>query len=160
MPEEIMLADIMNIPELGNTKVRFNLNNESREEGNGVNEPIEVWLKDHDVVNTQWLFWRYANKLFKVGEVVLCLVRLGKKDEEDKKDLWLLTTVKKVTKDLDVEDGINYEGEEVSAYAKYFGRLVLRYHKSKQTSVWNAETIWDDLVVDRILPAEYNGHLS
>ena len=67
-------------------------------------------------------------------------------------DNWLLTTIKKVTKELDVKNGVNYEGEELAQYKKYFGRVIVKYHKSAQGTTFNYETVAKDMEILKILP--------
>jgi hypothetical protein len=72
-------------------------------------------------------------------------------------DTWLLTTIKRVTKELDVINGVNYIGEEISKYSQYFGRVVIKYHKTAQTQGMYFNTVAGDLEVLEILPAQYDG---
>ena len=67
-------------------------------------------------------------------------------------DTWLLTTVKEVTKDLDVHDGVSFEGEELERMSEFFGRVVVRYHKYHQGQDRMYNTIADELEVLQVLP--------
>ena len=121
MHEPLLLNDFLNLSEedLKRTKVKFN-------QYNGETEPMELYLQDPDEINTTWLFWRQKRRYFRVGEIAICLFKLT----------WntlLLSTIKTVTKDLDVSNGVNYEGEEIIDYSPYFGRVVVKYRKSHQT---------------------------
>lgn len=109
-PKIILLQDLLHLTneERGRAKVKFNI-------WNGYENPIELFKTNPDIPNTQWLFWNKKRKYFRVGQIAICLVRIDG-------DLWLLTTVKKVTKDLDVHDGISFEGEEVERISEFFGR--------------------------------------
>jgi len=73
-------------------------------------------------------------------------------------DTWLLTTIKKITKDLDVNDGVSYEGYELEEYKKYYGRVIVKYHKTSQAQGRYYENICDDLVVNQILPVIFDGY--
>lgn len=59
------------------------------------------------------------------GRSPICLLYL----HDDK---WLLTTIKRIVKELDVVDNVGFEANEIDVYRKYFGRLVLKYHNTKR----------------------------
>ena len=141
----IKLNDLLRIPadQAKAYKVKFN-----QEDGN--EDPVELYLRDPEIVNTQWLFWRNKQRYFNVGQIAVCLLKLSY-------DTWLLTTIKRVTKELDVLDGINYEGEEIAEYSPYFGRVIIKYHKKVQTQGMYYSTVCDDLEVLTILPTVYDG---
>lgn len=111
---------------------------------------MEVYLRNPDDVNTTWLFWRAKRRYFNVGEIALCLFQLSW-------NTWLLSTIKKVTRELGVNDGVNYEGEELVDYMPYFGRVIVKYRKTHQTQVVYAKNIIDELVVEQILPSIFDG---
>lgn len=141
----IKLNDILRFPisELDNVKVRFN---QTSPDAN----PMEVYLRNPDVVNTRWLFWRSKQRYFTIGQIAVCLLKLSY-------DTWLLTTIKRVTEDLDVFEGINYKGEELSEYSQYFGRVIIKYHKTAQTQGMFYNTVCDELEVLEILPNVFDG---
>ena len=124
-------------------KVKFN-------QEDGLEDPMELYLHDPEIVNTQWLFWRNKIRYFNVGQIAVCFLKLSY-------DTWLLTTIKRVTKELDVLDGINYEGEEIAEYSPYFGRVIVKYHKKVQTQGMYYNTVSDELEVLTILPTVYDG---
>ena len=99
---------------------------------------MDLYLKNPEIVNNQWFLWRTKSKLFKVGEIAICLLKLSS-------DTWLLTTIKKITEDLDVCDSINYKAEELEKYNKFYGRVILKYHKTVQTQVMYLGTVKDEL---------------
>ncbi|WP_051586279.1 hypothetical protein [Selenomonas sp. AE3005] len=101
-------------------------------------------------MNTQWLFWRNKINYLSVGQIVICLVQLSL-------DKWLLTTIKKVIKYFAIYEGINYEGDELTKYKKYFGRVIISYHKEHQPTCMYYETIADKLVIEQLLPSIYDG---
>ena len=72
-------------------------------------------------------------------------------------DTWLLTTIKRITKELNVYDGINYEGVELDEYSQYYGRVIIRYHKTVQTQGMFYSNVCDELEVLEILPTLYDG---
>lgn len=141
----IKLDDILRFPvsEFNNVKIRFNQTSSEA-------DPMELYLRNPDTVNTQWLFWRSKQRYFNVGQIAVCLLKLSY-------DTWLLTTIKRVTKELDVFEGINYEGEELPEYSQYFGRVIIKYHKTAQTQGMFYDTVCDELEVLEILPNVFDG---
>ena len=143
--KKILIDDLLHIPPeiAGGVKVKFN-------QHNGYNDPMELYLQEPDTVNTQWLFWRTKQRYFNVGQIAICLLKLSY-------DTWLLTTIKRVTKELGVYDGINYEGEELEEYRQYYGRAIIKYHKTAQTQGMFYSTVQKDLEVLQLLPAAFDG---
>lgn len=144
-PSRILLNDLLKIDfsAAENVKVKFNQND-------GNEDPMDVYLRDPEIVNSDWLFWRNKQRYFAVGQIAICLMKLSY-------DTWLLTTIKRVTKELDVINGVNYIGEEIPEYRQYFGRVVIKYHKTAQTQGMYFNTVAGDLEVLEILPAQYDG---
>ena len=140
---KITLNDLLNVSNPQDAKVKFNV-------WNGEVDPLDEYLYDPDIVNNQWLFWRTDNRNFKEGQIAICLVKVAW-------DIWLLTTVKRITKELNVRNGINYEGEELERYKKYFGRVLVKYHKDAQAMCQYYKSISDNLIVSQILPTPYDG---
>ena len=143
MNNKIYLTDLIGGLNVNNTKIKFNLNN-------GHDDPIDLYANNPQLVNHQWLFWRKKTRNFRVGQTAICLVRMSGK-------FWLLTTIKKVTHELDVKNGINYEGQELEEYSGLYGRVVIKYHKSFKSSTVNASTVLDALEVVQILPSTFEG---
>ena len=141
----IKLNDILGFsdPEINNVKIRFH-------QTNSFENPMELYLQNPDIVNSQWLFWRTKQRYFNVGHIAVCLLKLSY-------DTWLLTTIKRVTKELNVLEGINYEGEELLQYSQYFGRVIVKFHKKAQTQGMFYNTICDELEVLEILPNVFDG---
>lgn len=142
---KIFIDDLLNFSETEslNVKVKFN-------QSDGNENPIDLYLSDSEIINSQWLFWRTKQRYFTVGQIAICLLKLSY-------DRWLLTTIKKVTKELNVCGGINYEGEECAQYRQYFGRVIIKYHKTHQTQGMFYNTVSNDLEVLEILPSKYDG---
>ena len=138
----IKLNDLLGISKTDSVKVRFN-------QSDGIQDPMLLYLQNPEIVNTQWLFWRKTQRYFSVGQIAICLLNLSS-------DTWLLTTIKRVTKEFNVTNGINYEGEELEEYRKYFGRVVIKYHKTAQTQGMHYGTVCDDLEVLEILPNTFD----
>ena len=93
--------------DLNRAKVKFN-----QHAGNREIPHMEVYLRDPDDVNTTALFWRTKRRYFSAGEIAIYLLQLSW-------DTWLLSTIKEVTRELDVLDGVNYDGEELGRYQPY-----------------------------------------
>ena len=141
----IKLDDLLRIPdsEAGNVKVKFN-------QTDGNEDPMELYLRDPKIINDHWLFWRNKQRYFNVGQVAVCLLKLSY-------DTWLLTTIKKVTEEFGVYNDINYKGEDIEEYSQYFGRVIIKYHKTVQTQGMYYNTIKDELEVLEILPNMFDG---
>ena len=141
----IKLDDLLRIPdsEAGNVKVKFN-------QTDGNEDPMELYLRDPKIINDHWLFWRNKQRYFNVGQVAVCLLKLSY-------DTWLLTTIKKVTEEFGVYNDINYKGEDIEEYSQYFGRVIIKYHKTVQTQGMYYDTIKDELEVLEILPNMFDG---
>lgn len=142
----IKLDDLLRIPdsEASNVKVRFN-------QHDGHDDPMDVYLRNPDIINSQWLFWRNKQRFFNVGQIAICLMKLS--DDE-----WLLTTIKRVTQELDVTNGVNYIGEELDEYRQYFGRVKIKYHRTSQTQGMFYNTVRAELEVLEILPDVFDGN--
>lgn len=121
-------------------KVRFN-------QPTGGNDPIEVFKKDREIINTQWLLWRKKQYYFRKDDLAICLVQL-KQD----RDLWLLTTMKRINSVLNVANGVAYESTELKKYESFYGRVIIKYHKSTQSQDRLLDNIKDSLEISEILP--------
>lgn len=143
--EKIYLNNLLhfNQTDYGNIKIKFN-------QSNGYEDPMELYQNNPDIVNNQWLFWRSKQRYFYVGQIAICFLKLSY-------DTWLLTTIKRVTKELNIYDGINYEGEELEEYKSYFGRVVIKYRKTFQQQGRYYGEICDNLEVQQILPTIFDG---
>ena len=142
----LVLNDFLNLSEeqISNIKIRFNLTEA------GTNwDPIEVFKRNPDEVNVEWFLARKKNNLFKVGDYAICLVRLPQDN-----DLWLLTTIKTITRDTGLYEGVGWEAEEWEQFRAFYGRLIVRFHKGPY-SVCGAEGIFDSLEVVQLLPDIY-----
>jgi hypothetical protein len=145
MSKPLLLNDLLHLnqEDLNRAKVKFNQHNH-------VTSQMEVYLRNPELVNTNALFWRTKRRYFKVGEIAICLFQLSR-------ETWLLSTIKEVTRELGVERGVNYEGEELEAYQPYYGRTVVKYKKTHQTQVLYANKVIDELEVAQILPSIFDG---
>ncbi len=145
MEVKIYLNDLLKIDdsEIENIKVKFN-------QYNGYTNPMDEYMSNPDLINNNWLFWRKDQRYFFEGQIAICLLRLSY-------DMWLLTTIKKVTKELGVNNGVNYEGEEVEKYKPFFGRIIIKYHKTHQAQGRYFSKIKDELEVVQVLPSIFDG---
>ena len=143
--KKILLDDLLHIPaELAdNVKVKFN-------QHNGYNDPMDLYLREPELINAQWLFWRTKQRYFNVGQIAICLLKLSY-------DTWLLTTIKRVTKEYGIFDGVNYEGEELEEYRPYYGRVIIKYHKKVQRQGMYYPNVCNDLEVLQLLPTIFDG---
>lgn len=142
---EILLNDLLGFDkeQFGNIKIKFN-------QWNGHSDPMELYQSDPDIINNQWLFWRNKRRYFYEGQIAICLLKLSGNS-------WLLTTIKKVTKELGKYNGINYEGEELKCYRPYYGRVIIHFHKTFMTQGRYYGEVCDKLVVQQILPSTFDG---
>ncbi|OSG99606.1 transposase [Bifidobacterium adolescentis] len=156
MSEDIKLNDLLHLTdeEISRTKIRFMTNY------NGT-EPIKVFRRKPDELNTDWLLSRKRNDNGKdaehlhKGENVIGLVRLPENN-----DLWGLTCLKRIgdpsecPKEKSEDDDshyVGYEGEELTEYRKFYGRVIVRYHKDTQQPIRYAEGLLDNLIVEKVL---------
>ena len=141
----LLLKDLLRFSEeeLNRVKIKFN-------QHNGFDNPMDLYKNNPEIVNTQWLFWNTKQRYFDVGQIAICLLKLSY-------DLWLLTTIKLVTKDLGVSCGISFEGEEIERFQPLFGRVIVQYHKTSQSQGRWFASLQDELVVNQILPDCFDG---
>ncbi len=113
--DSILLKDLLRFSEdeLPDVKIKFN-------QHDGQDDPMELYRNNPEIVNTQWLFWNKQQRYFRVGQIAVCLLKLSYSQ-----DMWLLTTIKRVTKDLQISGGISFEGEELKRYSLSLAELSL-----------------------------------
>ena len=143
---KIMLNDLLHFDaaEVPNVRVKFNISN-------GYDDPLDLYKTNPDEVNVTWFLWHDDRRYFNVGQTAICLLKL-------RGDQWLLTTIKKITRLLDVTDGVGYDADEVKEYEQYFGRLVVEYHNPCRTIGRKYENVMDELEVVQILNEQYTGN--
>lgn len=143
---KIMLNDMLRFDtaEVPNVRVKFNIYN-------GYDDPLDLYKTNPDEVNVTWFLWHDDRRYFNVGQTAICLLKL-------RGDQWLLTTIKKITRLLDVTDGVGYDAVEVKEYEQYFGRLVVEYHNPCRTMGRKYENVMDELEVVQILNEQYTGN--
>lgn len=160
---EIFLNDILGLKEedLNKVKIKFNLSQKHSWDslklfkesprtlliGNFHN--VEEGIKKDGKV-------KRGIKYFRENEIVIGLAEI-------KNDSWLLFDISKITKD---HNKIKYDGKSdelfyyydhecLVEYEKYFGRLIVEYHKSSRCAILKGNHI-NEFRVKEILPGRYN----
>lgn len=138
----IKLNDILNLENLDNVRVRFNLM------FGGNWNPIEFFKdKDLDTI-LGGHYWNYdKKKSFRTGQITIGFIRIKSNESH-----WLLVHIGKVTKDLNIQNGVGYEYETIYEYEKYFGRLIVRFKNKSQNLVRKAQSVMHDCEIVQILP--------
>ncbi|MDO4202946.1 MAG: hypothetical protein Q4D07_00375 [Selenomonadaceae bacterium] len=143
--KKILINDLLRIPdsEIPNVRIKLNIDN-------GYTDPLEEYKANPDLVNINWFLWHNKRRYFHAGNIAICLLYLYN-------DEWLLTTIKRITKELDVTDKIGYEAEEKTEYGNYFGRLVIKFHNTERSMGRTYESLMNDLEVLKVLESTYDG---
>ena len=146
--DKILLNDILcfSESEISDVRIKFNIYN-------GYTDPLELYKENPDKVNVEWFLWHENRRYFHEGQIAICFLRTST-------DTWLLTTIKKITKELDVssDGGIGYEAEEIEKYRKYFGRILVKYHNTVKSMGRIFESLMDELEVLEILNDHFTGN--
>lgn len=149
MQSKILINDILHLNEDDENRAKVKLN-----QWNGSSLPIEEYKTNPDLVNVEWLLWHKQRRYFREGDIAICLVQI-------ETDTWLLTTIKEIDSLIEVSNkdigDVGYTAHELEQYEKYYGRLVLKYHKDSRTVVRNYSSFKDDLEVLEILNDQYTG---
>jgi hypothetical protein len=146
---KILLNEILKLDNINNVKIRFNLM--FRDNWN----PIEIFKNDASDVLLEGQYWNYKkNKSYRDGQITLGFIRINSND-----DLWLLFHVGKITKDLNILNGVGYEYEILPEYQKYFGRLIIKYKNKAQTMIRLAKSVINDCEVVQILPDTFDNDI-
>ena len=145
----ITLNEILRINNLENTKFRFLMG-----ERHGYHS-IENF-KNKDFTNLlSGHYWNYKkNKSYKNNQLTFGFIRI-----KENEDLWLLYHASKITKDLNIFEGVGYEYEILPEYEKYFGRLVIKYKNHSQNLVRNADSVISKCEFYQILPDIFDNDL-
>lgn len=143
--EKILINDLLQFTkkEIDNCRLKLNV-------FNGNADPLEEYKKHPDKINIDWFLWHKERRYFKEGQIAICLLYLYD-------DKWLLTTIKRITKELDVVDDIGFEAEEIPVFKKYYGRLVLKYHNTERGMGRKYSSLMEKLEVIEILSTTYDG---
>jgi hypothetical protein len=147
--QHIKLNDILQLKDLKNVKIRFNLMFDQNW------NPIEIY-KNGDISSMlKGQYWNYKkNKSFKANQTTIGLVKI-----KPNEDYWLLFHLGKITKDLNILNNVGYEYTDLQEYDKYCGRLVIKFKNKAQTMVRNFESVKDDCYVSQILPDTFDNDL-
>lgn len=145
---KILINDILNFgnEEISNVKIKFNIHN-------GHSDPLDLYKQNPDEVNVGWFLWHEKRRYFQEGQIAICLLRIAA-------DTWLLTTIKRITKLLDVpaSGGIGYEAVEDERYKKYFGRIIIKYHNKDISMGRWYEALMGELEVLELLNDCFTGN--
>lgn len=145
---KILLNDILcfSESEIADVRIKFNIYN-------GYTDPLELYKENPDKVNVEWFLWHENRRYFHEGQIAICFLRTST-------DTWLLTTIKNITKELDVspDGGIGYEAEEVEKYRKYFGRILVKYHNTVKSMGRTFGSLMDELEVLEVLNDHFTGN--
>lgn len=143
--EKIMLNDILRIENLENVKFRLNLSNNSWNALNLYhNDPDKLLIGNfHNSTKKRW---------FKENEIVIGLAQIKNND-------WLLIDISRITKSHNkFWDGIThstvytfYEHERLQEFEKFFGRIIVQFHKNNAFVTLSGDRI-GDFVLKEILP--------
>lgn len=140
----IKLNDILHLEDLDKVKIRLNLSNNKWNALKLYHENRELLLIGHfhNSENRKW---------FKENDIVIGLAEIAKNE-------WLLIDISRITKSYDkfwdkVPAQINtfYEHEQIEKYKKYFGRLIIKFHKNNAYVTLKGEHI-DRFYVKELLP--------
>ena len=143
---KILLNDLLTFSpaEIPNVRIKFNI-------WNGYNDPLELYKENPDKVNVEWFLWHDNRRYFHTGQIAICFLRISA-------DTWLLTTIKRIDKVLDVVGGIGYDASEIDEYKKYFGRVIVKYHNTVKSMGRTFDAVMDELEVLEILNDCYTGN--
>lgn len=145
----IKLNDILKLEDLNNTKIRFNLM------FGGNWSPIEMFKNNEVDAILKGHYWNYdKKKSYKLGQVTVGLIRIKRNE-----NLFLLFHIGKVTKDLNIQNGVGYEFETMSEYEKYFGRIIVRFKNKSQNMVRRATSVINDCEIAQILPDVFDNDI-
>ena len=114
--------------------------------GDKNNDPLEAFKRNPEEFATGWTLWRFKRNIYSPGQIVVSLCRL--KDDPDR---WLLVTVKTITKITGAVDGVGYEGDEWEQYRKYYGRVIVRFHRDNRYLKLHGDKSIDKFEVEQIL---------
>ena len=146
MQTKILLNDILQLNDLNNVRIRFNLM--FRDNWN----PSQLYSENELEILLEGQYWNNKRKYYREGQTTIGFLKLYD-------DLWLLFHVGEVTKDLNIYDGMGYEFKELSNFNALIGRLVIKFKNRSQTMIRLAETVIYDCEVHQILPDQFENDL-
>ena len=65
----LKINDLLRIPQSDMDKVKIKFNQPSPDE-----DPLDLYRKNPDIINTQWLFWREQRRYFYEGQIAVCFL--------------------------------------------------------------------------------------
>lgn len=141
----ILLNDILQIKDLDNTKIRFNIPNNA---GN----PLFIFKTNRLQLQT-WQFWNYSKKKsFSEGNTTIGFIRI----EGNK---WLLFDISRVTKDLNLLNAVGYEYEKIDEYEKFCGRVIIEFKNESQNLIRKATSVINECKVLQILDSTFDNDI-
>lgn len=145
----IKLNDILKLDNLNNVKIRFNIM------FGGNWNPIEIFKNNEMKIILDGNYWNYdKKKSYKDGQITVGFIRI-----KSNENLWLLFHIGKITKDLNIQNGVGYEYETLNEYEKYFGRLIIKFNNKSQNMVRRAESVIDECEIVQILPDVFDNDI-
>jgi hypothetical protein len=143
--EKIKLNDILKLGSLENVKIRLNLSNNSW-------NALKLYHSDPTLLLIGNFHNSTKKRWFKENEIVIGLAQI-------KNDEWLLIDISRIRKsynnfwDGTTPSNVNtfYEHERLTEFQKYFGRLIVQFHKNNAFVTLSGNKI-EDFVVKEILP--------
>lgn len=146
---KIKLNEILQLDNLKNVKIRFNLMFDHNW------NPIELFKNGDISTMLAGQYWNYdRKKSYNHGQVTVGFVKISRNE-----DYWLLFHIGQITKDLHIQNGVGYEYETLTKYEKYFGRLIVKFKNNATQMIRKAETVIDDCEVVQILPDTFDNDL-
>lgn len=146
----ITLNDILQLEDLKKVKVRFNLRFADKKRP-AIDYYTDSTEESHKMM-MDGQYWNYGKKgNFKEGYIALGFIPVP-----SKLNCWLLFHVGKVTKDLNVRNGVGYDYEDIDEYQKYIGRIIIRFKNKSQNMVRNGESVMKECEIEEILPKVYD----
>lgn len=151
--DEIKLNDILKIEDLDNVKIRLNISNISW-------NSLELFHSNKEKLLIGHFHNSSKKKWFKENDIVIGFAQIKKKE-------WLLIDISRITKsynnlwDKKTPSNLNtfYEHEKLKDLEKYFGRLVVRFHKSGSFVTLTGKNYIDKLIVKEILPDTFDNDI-
>lgn len=145
----IKLNDILRLENIKDVKVRFNIMFADNW------NPIEIFKSNEQKTILEGQYWNYSkNKSYKAGQTTIGFIRI-----KSNENLWLLFHIGKITKDLNILNGVGYEFETLNEFQPYFGRLIVKFKNTSQNMIRNAESVIDDCEIVQILPDTFDNDI-
>lgn len=146
----ILLNDLLSFTgdEIPNVKVRF-----MKSWGE---DPVDVYLRNPREINDLHLLHVTKQRPFShAGMIAIALIRM-----KTSADDWLFTAARRITKVFDApnEERVGYEAEDIERLKPFFGRVVVRFHKTTQTMHRRYSAVKEELVVTNVLPDAFRGY--